>query len=258
MSNQQTISPGAAPEVRALRRADLTAALRAGLADFRAAPAFGMFFAGVYVAGGLFLWWALTTRGQIWWTIPMTLGFPLLGPFIAVGLYDVSHCLERGEKPRWRAVLGAIARERTRQIPPLAAVIVVFFLFWNFLAHMIFALFMGLQVMTNVSSSMDVYLTAHGLMMLAMGTAVGAVFSTVLFSATVISLPMLIDRDVDFVTAMLTSFATVRASPLVMLGWGAAIALATFAAMVPAFVGLFLVLPVIGHASWHLYRRALG
>lgn len=245
------------PDVRVLGRADLAAALGAGWSDFRRAPAFGLFFAAVYVAGGLFLWWALTTRGQIWWTIPMTLGFPLLGPFVAVGLYEVSRSLERGERPRWGAVLGAIARERGRQIPPMAAVIVVFFLFWNFLAHMIFALFMGLQVMTNVSSSFEVYLTANGLMMLGIGTLVGAVFSTVLFSATVISLPMLLDREVDFVTAMLTSFATVRTNPAVMLGWGAMIAAATFASMLPAFLGLFIALPVIGHASWHLYRRAV-
>ena len=255
MSDMTALS--SAPEVRALGRADLQAAWRAGWADFARAPAFGLFFAAVYVAGGVFLWWALTTQGQIWWTIPMTLGFPLLGPFIAIGLYEVSRCLERGERPRWSAVLGAIARERGRQIPPLAAVIVVFFLFWNFLAHMIFALFMGLQVMTNVSSSFEVYLTANGLMMLGIGTLVGAVFSAVLYSATVISLPLLLDREVDFVTAMLTSFATVRASPVVMLGWGAAIAALTLVSMLPAFLGLFVSLPVIGHASWHLYRRAL-
>jgi uncharacterized membrane protein len=255
MSN--AVVAGALPAVRALAWADLGVALRAGLADYRRAPAFGLFFASVYVAGGLLLWWVLTTRGQIWWTVPMTLGFPLLGPFVAVGLYEVSRNLERAQRPLWRDVLGAIARERHRQIPPLAAVIVVFFLFWNFLAHMIFALFMGLQVMTNVTSSLDVYLTSQGLAMLAVGTLIGAVFATVLFSATVISLPMLLDREVDFVTAMLTSFAVVRASPAVLLGWGVLIAAMIFVAMVPAFLGLFAALPVIGHASWHLYRRAL-
>lgn len=255
MSDTTIPSQGFAP--RALDWGDLTAALRAGLADFRAAPAFGLFFAAVYVAGGLMLWWALASRGQIWWTIPMTLGFPLLGPFIAVGLYEVSRCLERGERPDWGAVLGSIARERRRQIPPLAAVVVIFFLFWNFLAHMIFALFMGLQVMTNVTSSLEVYLTLNGLTMLAVGTLVGALFSTLLFSATVISLPLLVDREVDFVTAMLTSFATVQAAPVVLLGWGAFIATLTLLSMLPAFLGLFIVLPVIGHASWHLYRRAL-
>ena len=89
------------------------------------------------------------------------------------------------------------------------------------------------------------------------GTAVGAVFAALLFSLTVVSLPMLLDREVDFVTAMLTSFALVRESPGVMLGWGALIASCLFLGMLPGFLGLFVVLPLFGHASWHLYRRAI-
>jgi uncharacterized membrane protein len=136
-------------------------------------------------------------------------------------------------------------------------VIVVFFLFWNFLAHMIFALFMGLSTMTDVSSSLSVFLTPNGLAMLAVGTGVGAVFATLLYSITVVSLPLMLDREIDFVTAMIVSFGTVQASPVVMLGWGAFIAVLVFVAMLPGFLGLFIVLPVLGHASWHLYRRAL-
>lgn len=247
-----------APVFRPLSRADISAALTAGWRDFRRAPAFGLFFAGVYVAGGLFLVWVLTTAGQIWWTIPLTLGFPLLGPFVAVGFYEVSRRLERGEAPRWRAVLGVIAAERNRQIPTMAAVIVVFFLFWNFVAHMIFALFMGLQVMTNPTSSLTVWLTPNGIGMIVLGTAVGAGFATVLYALSVLSLPMLLDREVDFVTAMLASLACVRANPALMLGWGGFIAAMVFVGMIPAFAGLFVVLPLFGHASWHLYRRACG
>jgi uncharacterized membrane protein len=134
---------------------------------------------------------------------------------------------------------------------------VVFFLFWNFLAHMIFALFMGLSTMTDVSSSLSVFLTPNGLAMLAVGTAVGAVFATLLFSITVVSLPLVMDREIDFVTAMIVSVGTVQASPVVMLGWGLFIAVLVFLAMVPGFLGLLIVLPVLGHATWHLYRRAL-
>jgi uncharacterized membrane protein len=245
-----------APVFRPLSRADLLAALADGWRDFGRAPAFGLFFAGVYVAGGLFLVWVLTTAGQIWWTIPLTLGFPLIGPFVAVGFYEVSRRLEAGEVPRWHQVLGVIAAERNRQIPTMAAVIVVFFLFWNFVAHMLFALFMGLQVMTNVLSSPEVWLSPSGLGMVALGTVVGAGFATVLYALSVLSLPMLLDREVDFVTAMLASLACVRARPALMLGWGGFIAACLFAAMIPAFLGLFIVLPLFGHASWHLYRRA--
>jgi len=244
--------------IRALSSADLVAALRAGWSDLVRAPGFGLFFAGVYVAGGLLLVWALTASGQVWWTIPISLGFPLLGPFIAVGFYEISRRLEHGEALDWPGVLGVIFRQKDRQIPSIAAIVVVFFLFWNFLAHMIFALFMGLQVMTNISSSFEAFLTPNGVIMLLVGTAVGAVFSGLLFAMTVVALPMLLDREVDFVTAILTSIAVVRRNPGVMLGWGALIAGLLFVAMLPAFLGLFLVLPLLGHASWHLYGRALA
>jgi uncharacterized membrane protein len=245
----------AVPDARPATPEDLRAALAAGWRDFRAAPAFGLFFAAVYVAGGLLLSWALLGSGQIWWTILISLGFPLLGPFVAVGLYEVSRRLERGEALDWGGVLGVILRQKDRQIPSMAAIIVIFFLFWNFLGHMIFALFLGLRAMTNVSTSLEVFLTPAGLAMLATGSAVGAVFALLLFATNVISLPLLLDREVDFVTAMIASVKAVTASPGTMLGWAAFIAVALFFAMLPAFLGLFLVLPVLGHASWHLYRR---
>ncbi len=245
------------PEVRSIGFADLADVLRAGWSDFRTAPAYGLFFASVFVAGGWMMFYALTRAGMTWLTLPASAGFPILGPFIACGLYEVSRRIEAGLPLSWGAILGVIWAEKNRQIPSMAVVVVVFFLFWNFLGHMIFALFLGLSAMTNISSSLDVFLTANGLMMLAVGTAVGAVFATVLFSITVISLPMLLDREVDFVTAMITSFATVRENPVVMLTWGLTIAVLTFLAMLPGFLGLFVVLPVLGHASWHLYRRAI-
>lgn len=238
-------------------KGDLRYALRAGWRDFMAVPQYGLFFGGVYVAGGIFLIWVLATSGRVWMTIPITLGFPLLGPFVAVGLYEVSRRREQGLPLNWCAVLGTIFQEKDRQIPLIAAFIVVFFLFWNFLGHMIFALFLGLKAMTNISSSYEVFLTSDGILMLLVGSLVGAGFALVLFVTTVISLPMLLDRDVDAVTAMITSVSVVKASPKVMLLWATFIAVLLFAGMAPLFLGLFLVLPVLGHASWHLYRRLM-
>lgn len=261
MSNAATAPPPPpylVPEPQVASLADLRAALAAGWHDFRRAPAFGLFFAGVYVLGGLFLYWVLAVSGQIWWTIPITLGFPLLGPFVAVGLYEVSRRLDAGEPLDWPGVLGAVIRQKDRQIPSMAAVIVIFFLFWNFLGHMIFALFLGPRAMTNITSSVDMFFTPHGLSMLAVGSLVGAGFALVLYAISVISLPLLLEREVDFVTAMIASVRAVRASPVPMLLWAWFIAAAIFVAMLPAFLGLFLVLPVIGHASWHLYRILLG
>ncbi len=245
------------PEILELDLSDLRAALAAGWRDFLRAPLYGLFFAGVYVLGGWLIAWASLTEGQIWWTIFAGAGFPILGPFIACGFYEVSRRLEMGEPLDWGGVLGAVFRQKDRQIPTMAAIIVVFFLFWNFLAHMIFALFLGTATLTNITSSVQVFLTPEGLAMLAFGTVVGAVFAGVLYALTVVSLPLLMDREVDFITAMITSWTLVAANPGVMLVWGAAIAVSLFLGMVTGFLGLFVALPLFGHASWHLYRRAL-
>ncbi len=249
--------PPAVPEINLVDASDLKASLALGWRDFRRAPVLGLAFSAVYVLGGWLITWAVTAKGQVWWTLPASAGFPILGPFVACGFYEISRRLEAGEPLVASEIIGVIFRQKDRQIPAIAAVIVVYFLFWNFLSHMIFALFLGNAVMTNVSTSLAVFLSPQGLAMLAFGTLVGAAFATLLFCLTVVSLPMLLDREVDFVTAMLTSFALVRENPRIMLSWGALIAICLFLGMLPAFLGLLVVLPLFGHASWHLYRRAI-
>ncbi|MBC2835633.1 DUF2189 domain-containing protein [Gemmobacter straminiformis] len=250
-------APRAVPEVLELDLADLRHALGSGWRDFLAEPFYGAFFSLVYVIGGWLVVFAFTVKGQVWWTLPAGAGFPILGPFIACGFYEISRRREAATPLVLREILGVVFRQKDRQIPSMAVVIVVFFLFWNFLAHMIFALFLGQATLVNVSSSLGIFATGQGLSMLAFGTAVGAALATLFYALTVVSLPMLLDRDVDFVTAMLTSVALVRTNPVLMLGWGAMIAAALFLGMVTGFLGLLLVLPVLGHASWHLYRRAV-
>lgn len=247
--------PSPLPQIGKVTLHELYASLRAGWWDFKRAPAFGLFFSAVYVLAGL----ALVTfgAGTVAWTVMISLGFPLVAPFAAVGLYEVSRRLEDGELLDWRSILGVVARERQRQIPWMGAIIVIYFLFWTFLAHLIFALFMGLSVMTNVTSSLDIYLTQTGLTMIAVELAVGAIFAFLLFSLTVVSLPLLLEKEVDFITAMLLSFATVKANFAVMLTWAFIIAALLCVGMLPYFLGLLVVLPVLGHATWHLYRRAL-
>ncbi|MBS4011556.1 MAG: DUF2189 domain-containing protein [Roseovarius sp.] len=250
---QNEVKPLGVPEMGDVRFDMLAEALRRGWADMRRAPGFAVIFAGVYVGIGLILAWITWATGKSYWLIFAAVGFPLVGPFAAVGLYEVSHRLSTGRALVASEIFGVIAHQRRRQLPSICAIIIMVFLFWFFLAHMIFALFLGLSTMTNVSSSLEVYFTPEGLSMLAVGTGVGAVFALLLYSLTVVSLPLLLDREVDFVTAMLTSLRVVIENPLPMLVWAALVAGLTFLAMLPAFLGLFFALPLLGHATWHLY-----
>ncbi|MEO1677333.1 MAG: DUF2189 domain-containing protein [Pseudomonadota bacterium] len=248
-------STAARPEIATLTRDDLTAALASGWQDWLRAPLYGLAFSGVYVAGGLFL--VLISGGFVFQTLILALGFPLVAPFAAVGLYEVSRELEAGEGLAPAKIFGAVWAEKDRQIPWAGAIIVFYFLFYSFLAHMIFALFMGLSTMTNISTSLDAFLTPNGLTMIAVQLVVGAVLGFILFALTVFALPYLLEREVDFVTAMITSFDAVTRNLSVMVLWAAMIGVSVVLAMLPAFLGLLVVLPVLGHASWHLYRRTL-
>jgi len=245
------------PPLGPISFAMLGQALRAALADMRRAPGFAIVFASVYVAIGLAFAAVTWATGKTYWLVFAAVGFPLIGPFAAVGLYEVSRRLARGRPLDMYQIFGVIWGQSKRQLPSICAIVLFMFLFWFFLAHMIFALFLGYSTMTNVSSSFVVYTTPQGLMMLGVGSVVGAGFALLLYMITVISLPLLLDREVDFVTAMITSFQTVLASPAPMLAWGALIGGATFLALLPAFLGLFFVLPLFGHATWHLYDLAV-
>lgn len=235
----------------------IPAVLRDGWRDFRRAPAFGLLFSAFYVLGGLVLAAVALASGQEWWLMPFVVGFPLIAPFAAVGLYEVSRRIEADEPLIWREVLAVVIAQKDRQIPSMAMVILLMFMFWVFVAHTTFALFMGVSSLTNISSSPEIMLQGRGLTMLAVGTIIGAGFAAVLFSITVVGLPLIMDREVDLITASIASFQAVAANPLVLLVWAAVIAGLLFIGILPMFLGLFIALPVLGHASWHMYRRLM-
>ena len=239
-----------------LTLADLRAALAAGWRDFLAHPIYGLFFAAIYVAGGIALTYALGSRGSSGWLLTAAAGFPLVAPFTAVGLYEVSRRRGAGLPLSWSAVLGALRGRGDDQLLMMGGFVFVGFTFWIIIAHGIFAIFLAESGIG--SESLEIFKTTAGIAMLFVGGAIGAVIAYVFYAVTVISLPMLVDRDVDFLTAIIKSLRTVQANGVVMLVWAALIAVLLFAAMLPAFLGLLVALPVLGHATWHLYRRVCG
>ncbi|TAD76595.1 MAG: DUF2189 domain-containing protein [Sphingomonadales bacterium] len=254
--NPVALAAPATPQVASdLAWHDLTASLAAGWRDFVAMPRFGLFFGGVYVLAGLVIGWTTMTGGNLTWLIPAIAGFPLVAPFIAVGLYEASRRRAAGEVLTWRAVLGALKGHGDDQILSMGVIVFVAFSFWMIVAHAIFAVFMAESGMGG--ESLDALLSPAGLAMLAVGSAVGAIMAFAFYTMTVISLPLLVERKVDFLTAIITSLTAVRRNFAVMLGWAVLIAALLFLAMLPGFLGLMVALPVLGHATWHLYVRVV-
>ncbi|QIQ86205.1 DUF2189 domain-containing protein [Erythrobacter sp.] len=255
------LDAGAPPRIATdLALADLGAALGAGWRDFLAAPHYGLFFGGVYVVAGLAAAWVAFVGGELSWLIPAAAGFPLVAPFVAVGLYEASRRRQRGEPLGWGAVLGALKGHGDDQILSMGVIVFVAFSFWMIVAHAIFAIFMAESGMgaDSPAAILAAFATPAGLAMLAVGSAVGGIMALAFYAMTVISLPMLVERKVSFPTAIIASFAVMRANLFVMLAWAGIIAALLALAMIPAFLGLLVALPVLGHATWHLYVRAVS
>lgn len=246
------------PEINTITTADLSECLKNGWQDYKKAPAIGLFFSAFYVLGGYVIISVMFFAGEIWWVMPLTVGFPLLAPFAGVGFYATSCLIEHKEPVTWRRVLTCAIAERKRQIPWVGAIIIMWFLLYMLISHAVFAITMGLSALTNITNSFGLFFTPEGIIMLIAEIGIGGGFAFALFAITLISLPLLLEREVDFVTGILTSVRAVMLNFKVLMIWAFIIAAIMFAALLPALLGLFIALPVLGHATWHLYRKLLA
>jgi len=250
---QQTV-----PQVNTVTADDISAALKAGFSDFLARPVMSGFFGLFYALFGILFIWCLVWLGMIWMIIPAAVGFPLVAPFAAAGLYEMSRRTQKGESFGWSDILTVMADQRKREMGWMAFVTLFIFWVWMYQVRLWLAIILQDASFSNFDGFMHTVLfTPAGWTFLAIGTCVGAFLCAVLFTVTVIAMPMLLDRETNFISAMLTSIRVVSENPVVMLTWAAVISVTMLLSMVPAFLGLIFTLPILGHATWHLYQRAV-
>lgn len=243
-----------APAIRSVPTDRAWQWLNKGWHDFEKSWSYGVFFGGVYALGGIVLVLLLTVLDAQYLVFPLICAFLFFGPIAAVGLYEISRRLEVGDQIEQRGVLLAFMRHGGKQIAMMGVVLNVFMLFWLKLAMMLFALFFGLKDV-NAMEMLDMFLSNPvTIPFLLVGVAIGAILSAVAYMISVISFPFLLDKDADFITAMITSAKACTTNPLTMLSWGLILAAFTALSAVTFFLALIVVLPVIGHASWHAYR----
>jgi uncharacterized membrane protein len=263
---EHATTPGATPDeprrdnptpfdipLRRLRLADPLRWLALGWRDFRRAPAIGLFYGGCFALMG----WALITVYQRApaYVLALSAGFLLMGPFMCLGLYQTSRRLEAGEKPD----LGESLLAFDRKIGTLAIfgfVLLVLEMLWGRASLIIFAV--SFDGMPDFKGSLLALLNPENINFIVAYVLVGGLFAGLIFSISVVSIPMILDQQTDAITAGLTSLRLVLSQPLVMLCWGALITALVVLAMLPWFAGLLVVGPVVGHASWHAYRAAVA
>lgn len=258
MSDYAPRAPSPAPVLRPATYADVGAALRAGWQDFTKAPLHAGFFGAVYALCGIAIFWLLSTYRAPWMIVPLAIGFPLVGPFLAAGTYEISRRLSMGEPLRMRGILAFMGHQSRREFAWMAFVVLFIFWIWMYQARILIALFMDMQAFSSVEAlTAAVLTTPAGLMMLVLGTGIGCILAAILFASTAIAMPMLVEQELDVVTAITTSWRSVIASPGPMLLWAAIIGGLTLISMIPLFLGLIVSFPVLGFSTWHLYRTIM-
>ncbi|KAB7742286.1 DUF2189 domain-containing protein [Parvibaculum sedimenti] len=260
MSIDNAEAPQRAPsiEIRTVTVNNILEALAAGMRDLRAGFSHSIAFGAFIATGGWILVLLLIKAHLPYLVYPLAMAFALIAPFIATGLYEISRRLQVGEAVRWSGIAASIRAASGRDMGWMALVTSFTFVIWMDIAAILTFGFLGLSATSFTAFVSMVFSTSEGFAFLIVGNTVGAAIALAVFSLTVISFPMLFDRDVDFVTAMITSVRTVLANPRAMLTWFAIIGFLSALSFLSLFVGLVFFFPLLGHASWHIYRRAVA
>jgi uncharacterized membrane protein len=241
--------------VHTIGAADLRDALTKGWADFQAMPTFPLFLAILYPIIGLILFSVVFKSNLLQLVFPLTAGFSLVGPFAAVGLCELSRLREQGLDGEAMKLHRAPS---LHAILTLGIVLMVIFFIWLGTAQVIYHLVFGSAVPVSIADfAHQVFATPAGWTLIIVGCGVGFLFALVVLTISVVSFPMLLDKNVDAATAVLTSVRAVLANPMTMAMWGLIVAGGLVLGSLPCLVGLAIVLPVLGHSTWHLYRKVV-
>ena len=257
-TNAQSTSR-AEPVIRKIGTADLREALARGWDDFKAIPTQLFFLCILYAVIGLIAARAAATGRLMPLLWPMVSGFALVGPVAALGLYEISRRREKGLAVAWYDVFKVLRSPAIVSIAFLAVAMVVIFVAWLFVAQAIYDGTMGNYRPASFGEFLNrVFTTREGWQLIILGNGVGFLFSAVVLALTVVSFPMLLDRNVEPGLAVRTSVRAVLAHPVPMALWGVIVGVLIVLGSIPLFIGLAVVLPVLGHATWHLYRHVVA
>jgi uncharacterized membrane protein len=246
------------PAVRRIDVADLKDALRKGLDDFAAYRTDVIFLCLIYPLAGIALLWLTFGYDMVPLIFPLASGFALIGPVAAVGLYEMSRRREQGKRIGWMDAFGVMSSPAFGAMFVLGLVLLAIFVLWLLTASWIYQLTLGPESPVSVGAFVrDVFTTSAGWTMIVAGVSIGFLFAALVLTISVVSFPLLLDRDVGLSTAVGTSIRAVAENPGPMAVWGLIVAGSLVIGSIPAFLGLIVVMPVLGHATWHLYRKVV-
>lgn len=247
------------PIVNHITFADIRDALRSGFEDFLAFRTDVLTLSIVYPAIGLLLWWVAANNQFVPLLFPIASGFALVGPIAAVGLYEMSRQREQGKTANWAAAFDVVRSPSASSMIALGLVLLGIFVLWLAVAQLVYSAYLGPEPPESISSfANEVFLSTSGRMMAVVGCAIGLLFAIVVLAVSVVSFPMLLDRNVGLAGAMVTSVRAVVENPKPMALWGLIVASGLLAGSLPFLLGLVIVVPVLGHATWHLYRKLVA